>query len=135
MSEHFESLLAGAILAAGRAYAPYSNFSVGAAIRAKNGQQFNGCNVENASYPLGLCAERNAITTAVAEGIKPGELTELVLFIDREELFSPCGACRQVISEFMPANATVTACNANGEQKQWTVEQLLPDGFSLPDSD
>ncbi|MDX1348587.1 MAG: cytidine deaminase [Thiomicrorhabdus chilensis] len=133
MSKQFDTLLSMAKVAAAKAYAPYSNFQVGAAIHTKNGQTFMGCNVENASYGMAICAERNAITTAVTESVQPGEIDELVLYIDRPELFSPCGACRQVISEFMKPDAKVTACNKNGETKTWTVQGLLPDGFSMPE--
>jgi cytidine deaminase len=128
-----EQLLSLAKTGASRAYAPYSNFQVGAALSTKDGQSFIGCNVENASYGLSLCGERNAIFSAVAQGVQPGGITELVLFIDRDELFSPCGACRQVIAEFMPKDAMVTAFNKNGEQQSWTVAGLLPDGFSMPE--
>ena len=132
MSEQFEQLRQQAKAAAAVAYAPYSQFQVGAALVTESGQVFAGCNVENASYGLTICAERNAITTAVTAGVKPGDMTELVLYIDRVELFSPCGACRQMISEFMPAQSRITACNKNWETKSWTVAGLLPDGFTLP---
>lgn len=133
MSTTFKNLKKVAEDTSKLAYAPYSNFHVGASIRTKSGEVYGGCNVENGSYSLGLCAERNAITTAVANGHKPGDIVELVLYIGRDELFSPCGACRQVISEFMPADAKVTACNALGDTKEWTVAELLPDGFQLPE--
>ena len=133
MSDSFEELKQTAITASERAYAPYSNFPVGAAIRTTSGEVFGGCNVENASYGLGLCGERNAIFSAVAAGHKPGDIVELVLYIPRDELFSPCGACRQVMSEFMPVDSKVTACNLKGETKEWTVAELLPDGFQMPE--
>lgn len=119
--------------AAENAYAPYSEFSVGAAILTASGEIIAGCNVENGSYGLGLCAERNAITTAVAKGCKPGDIKELVIYIDHDELFSPCGGCRQVMNEFMPANAPVTSYNAKGESQSWTMRGLLPDGFVMPE--
>jgi cytidine deaminase len=133
MGHNVKPLLELAKTGAARAYAPYSQFQVGAGLVTQSGETFLGCNVENASYGLALCAERNAITSAVSAGVKPGEITELVIFIDRDELFSPCGACRQVIAEFMKPDAPVTAFNKHGDQKNWTVKQLLPDGFSMPD--
>lgn len=117
--------------AAERAYTPYSHFSVGAAITTKQGETILGCNVENAAYPVTLCAERNAITTAVANGAKPGDITEVVIFVDTEEVASPCGACRQVMSEFMSQQAKVTSFNGSGDSKTWTVAELLPDSFTL----
>lgn len=119
-----------------KAYAPYSQFPVGAAIAVNNYEQtVVGCNVENASFGLTICAERNAIAAAAAQGIRPGDINELVIYIDRDELFSPCGACRQVIAEFLPSNAQVTAYNRRGEEKVWTVAGLLPDGFRMPEDD
>jgi cytidine deaminase len=132
MKQEEHPLLVLAKQGASRAYAPYSNFQVGAGVSTVKGETFLGCNVENVSYGLGLCAERNAISTAVANGAKPGELAELVVFVDGEELISPCGACRQVIAEFMKPDAPVSTFNNKGVQKTWTVAELLPDGFVLP---
>jgi cytidine deaminase len=125
------ALLTLAKLGAQRAYAPYSKFQVGAALRLTSGKDYAGCNVENSSYPLTLCAERNAITSAVAEGARPGDFQELVVYVDSEDITSPCGACRQVMSEFMAQDAKVTSYNGRGESKTWTVAELLPDSFSL----
>lgn len=133
MSNTQEQLLALAKEAAAQAYAPYSQFPVGAVVSLKNDATVKGCNVENASFGLTVCAERNAISAAAVQGARPGDINELVLYIDRDELFSPCGACRQVIAEFLPASSTVTAYNANGEKKIWTVAELLPDGFQMPE--
>ncbi len=110
------------------AYAPYSKFHVGAAIRA-SGQNYSGANVENASYGLSMCAERTALFTAVRAGSQ--DLEEVVVITDASPPSSPCGACRQVLFEFAKdANAVVvTAVNPQGEQRQWTLAQLLPDGF------
>jgi cytidine deaminase len=112
-----------------RAYAPYSKFKVGAAVEM-DGQIFQGTNVENASYPLGVCAERNAIACAIVAGAR--ELTEVAVCTDASPPSSPCGACRQVLFEFArdPAAVTVTAINNQGERRSWTLAQLLPDGFS-----
>ena len=133
MSEHTEKLLQLAQQAAANAYAPYSNFSVGAALTTKVGQHFNGCNVENACYNLGQCAERNAINSAATQGVRPGEITELVVFVDREPFTTPCGGCRQVIAEFMAADAEVIAVNSEGKRKRWSVAELLPYSFNKSD--
>jgi cytidine deaminase len=133
MTDHFTALYDLAKAGAAAAYAPYSKFQVGAALATADGTLFSGCNVENGSYSLGLCAERNAITTAVSAGVKPGEIERLVLFIDRPELFSPCGGCRQVMSEFIKPTAVISATNGQGLRKDWTMAELLPDGFQLPD--
>lgn len=118
-----------AIEAQKSAYAPYSKFRVGAALRA-NGKTFVGANVENASYGLAICAERTAMFAAVIAGAL--QLEECVVITDASPPSSPCGACRQVLREFTgdPTKVTVTAINAKGEARHWTVAELLPDGFS-----
>lgn len=131
MSQPETELKAAAKAVAEHAYVPYSQFPVGAALRTRNGKVFSGCNIENRSYPLGMCGERNAINTAAATGVRPGEITELVVFMPGEHLFSPCGGCRQVIAEFMPADGVVWATNDGEAYKRWTVAELLPDGFSF----
>ncbi len=108
---------------AARAYAPYSDFHVGAAVRARDGRIFEGVNVENASYPLGICAERAALARAVAEGYGPGELEELAVTA------SPCGGCRQWLHEFRLDR--VTFKNADGEMVSRTPAELLPETFEL----
>ena len=115
--------------AQGRAYAPYSKFKVGAALRM-SGQEFDGANLENASYSLTICAERAAIATAVVAGAR--DLEEIVVCTDASPPSSPCGACRQVLVEFArdPAAVTVTSVNPQGERRAWTLAQLLPDSFS-----
>ena len=112
-----------------RAHAPYSKFMVGAAVRV-DGQIFEGVNVENASYPLSVCAERNAIAAAIAAGARA--LEAVAVCTDASPPSSPCGACRQVLAEFAadPAQVTVVAVNPKGERRSWTLAQLLPDGFS-----
>ena len=111
------------------AYAPYSKFHVGAAVQM-DGQVFAGVNVENASYPLSVCAERNAIAAAVAAGAR--HLEAVAVFTHASPPSSPCGGCRQVLREFAadPSTVTVTAINDKGERRSWTLEQLLPDSFS-----
>lgn len=110
------------------AYAPYSKFQVGASIITESGDIFAGCNVENASFGLTMCAERNAIFQGVAKGHQ--KFTTLVLYTETKSLTPPCGACRQVIVEFFPQTAQIFAVNHFGDTKSWTVAQLLPDYFS-----
>jgi cytidine deaminase len=110
------------------AYAPYSKFHVGAAVRV-SGQSYSGANVENASYGLSMCAERTAMFTAVRAGSQ--SLEEVVVITNASPPSSPCGACRQVLFEFAKdaSAVVVTAVNPQGEQRSWTLAQLLPDGF------
>jgi cytidine deaminase len=112
-----------ALAVAQRAYAPYSNYLVGAAVRARDGRIFEGVNVENASYPLGICAERAALAGAVVEGCGPGDLEELAVTA------APCGGCRQWLYEFKLER--VTFKNAAGEVVIRTPEELLPETFEL----
>jgi cytidine deaminase len=112
-----------AVAIAQRAYAPYSNYFVGAAVRTRDGRIFEGVNVENASYPLGICAERAALARAVGEGCRPGDLDEIAITA------SPCGGCRQWIYEFKLDR--VTFKNAAGEVVSRTPAELLPETFEL----
>ena len=112
-----------AVAAADRAYAPYSGYLVGAAVRARDGRVFEGVNVENASYPLGICAERSALAGAVVAGCTPGDLEEIAITA------SPCGGCRQWLHEFRLDR--VTFKNAGGEVVSRTPAELLPDTFEL----
>lgn len=133
-----DELLAAAREALKHAYAPYSKFQVGAAILTADGKTFTGCNVENASYGLTVCAERNAIFAAVVasplspSGVKPhGKINLVAVAVATEPRVagSPCGACRQVIWEF-GSDAVVYYQGENGIKEQ-TIAQLLPDGFIL----
>ncbi len=108
--------------ASGRAYAPYSKFHVGAAVLARDGGVITGVNVENASYPLGVCAERAALSRAVAEGIRPGEVEAIAITA------SPCGGCRQWLLEF---GADRIVFENAGEMHTLTPAELLPESFSL----
>ena len=114
-----------------KAYAPYSKFYVGAAAYTAQGHIVQGCNVENASYGLTTCAERNCIAQAIIHGEKA--LTAMVIYTEQEKLTPPCGACRQVIAEFFEPLANIRAANHLGDKKQWTVAELLPDAFSPKD--
>ena len=107
----FDDLLTLARSAREKAYAPYSNFLVGAALLTRDGHQFSGCNVENASYGLCLCAERTALFSAVAAGCRPGDFTAMVVIADTAEPVSPCGACRQVMSELCDGAMPVLLAN------------------------
>jgi cytidine deaminase len=106
-----------------RAYAPYSNFLVGAVLRARDGTLFDGVNVENAAYPLGVCAEKSAYVAAVTAGYKPGDFDLIVINA------SPCGGCRQWHVEFKVDR--VVFANNDGELVEYTADELLPDTFVL----
>lgn len=114
-----------------KAYAPYSKFKVGAALVTESGELFTGCNVENASYGLTICAEQNAITNGVSKLGNSFSIRTLVVTGDTDDPLPPCGACRQVIAEFSSPNTTVIACSKNGTFKKFTVKDLLPSSFSL----
>jgi cytidine deaminase len=118
-----DDLYERAVAIAERAYAPYSDFHVGAAVRARDGRVFEGINVENASYPLGICAERTAIARAVGEGCRPGDLEEIAVTA------APCGGCRQWLFEFRLER--VTFRKADGEVVSRTPAELLPETFEL----
>ena len=106
-----------------RAYAPYSNFLVGAVLRARDGTLFDGVNVENAAYPLGVCGEKSAYVAAVTAGYRPGDFDLLVINA------SPCGGCRQWHVEFKVDR--VVFANNDGELVEYTPDELLPDTFVL----
>ena|SRR5690554_2129590 len=114
--------------AAQRAYAPYSRFKVGAVLTLKNGETIVGCNVENVSYGLSNCAERTAIFSALAQGVQLADVTQVTIFTPSDEVYSPCGACRQVMAEFLNADTPVISTSNGGEQ-HWTVSELLPHAF------
>lgn len=118
-----QQLVTQAIEVAGRAYAPYSRFHVGAVLVGKDGRIFSGCNVENISYGLTICAERNAVFTAVAAGCR--EFVKIVITADTELPASPCGACRQVLAEFNP-DLEVVLSNFRGQTETFRLSQLLP---------
>ena len=121
-----EDLLSAAIYARQNAYVPYSGFKVGAALRGSAGEIFSGCNVENASYGLTLCAERTTVCTAVAAGVQT--FTQMVIVADSETPCPPCGACRQFLFEFAP-NLELWVANLSGETKFHRLCDLLPEAF------
>jgi len=114
-------------------YSPYSNFAVGAALLCKDGEVFKGTNVENSSYPLCMCAERNALYNAYMHGYTKDDFVALALSADTDEPCSPCGACRQVLSEIFPSKAPIYMTNLKGQIKETNVEELLPFAFSKED--
>jgi cytidine deaminase len=109
--------------AAAKAYAPYSNYLVGAVVRTRDGREFAGVNVENAAYPLGVCAEKTAIAKAVSDGYKPGDFDAIGITA------SPCGGCRQWLYEF--GFESVTFVNREGALVTYTAAELLPDTWDL----
>jgi cytidine deaminase len=123
MDDADRALYDQAAAAAARAYAPYSAFNVGAVVRARDGRIFAGVNVENAAYPLGICAEKAAIARAVADGCRPGDLEAIGITA------SPCGGCRQWLAEFRLDR--VVYARGTGEVVVATPAELLPDTFVL----
>ena len=121
------ALIAAAREAMGRAYAPYSRFKVGAALRADDGSLHAGANVENSAYPQGQCAEASAIGVLVAAG--RSRVLEAAVIADAPEVCVPCGGCRQRLREFMPLDGLVHLCSAAGDQRTVTLEELLPMSF------
>ncbi|MCP9483713.1 cytidine deaminase [Shimia sp. CNT1-13L.2] len=122
------SLQKDALAVRENAYAPYSNFKVGAAIRAENGEVFTGCNVENVAYPEGTCAEAGAIAAMIAAG--ETRLTEVYVVADSSHPVTPCGGCRQKLSEFGTSDVVVTMANLDGTELKMTLAELLPGAFT-----
>ena len=124
----YQDQIAKAKEAYAKAYAPYSNFRVGAAALTESGKVVNGCNVENASYGLTVCAERNCIANAVIQGEQ--NIKSIVVYTEQVKLTPPCGACRQVIAEFLPQDGEVMSINHLGDYELWSVSELLPNAFT-----
>ena len=123
MTDADRELLDGADAVAAHAYAPYSKFHVGAAIRTRDGRVFEGVNVENAAYPLGVCAEKTTLGAAVAAGVRPGDVEAIAINA------SPCGGCRQWLHEF--GVERVIYRRADGDVAVTTPAEILPDTFEL----
>ena len=123
-----QDLRQAAVTACQAAYVPYSHFAVGASLMTSQGLVYTGCNIENASFGLTNCAERTAIFNAVSEGHR--DITSLVVYGQTKEPIAPCGACRQVMAEFMDPEASVTLLAADGRAIERTVAQLLPHAFT-----
>ncbi|KYD11590.1 cytidine deaminase [Heyndrickxia sporothermodurans] len=126
-----EELIKEAEAARNKAYVPYSKFPVGAALLTEDGKVYHGCNIENAAYSVGNCAERTALFKAYSEG--DTKFAALVVTANTDRPVSPCGACRQVISELCPKDMKVILTNLNGDIQEITVEELLPGAFSPED--
>ncbi|WP_339244976.1 cytidine deaminase [Bacillus sp. FSL R5-0523] len=126
-----QELITEALKARDMAYAPYSKFQVGAALLTKDGKVYRGCNIENAAYSMCNCAERTALFKAVSEG--DTEFQMLAVAADTPGPVSPCGACRQVISELCTKDVIVVLTNLQGQIIEMTVEELLPGAFSSED--
>lgn len=129
MQRTYESLIEEAKNVSANAYAPYSKFKVGACALFESGNIYTGCNVENGSYGLSLCAERNALSSAVAAGEK-SKLNAIAIFSPNTSDCTPCGACRQWIYEFSQ-DAKVILENEDKTLKIYNIKELLPDGFLL----
>ena len=126
-----ETLITAAIAAMGKAYAPYSGFSVGAAILDEHGAVHTGANIENAAYPQGCCAEASAISALVMSG---GQQIQKIAVAGRGEvLCTPCGGCRQKIREFGSAQTEILICDETGLRQSFTLDELLPHSFG-PDN-
>jgi len=115
------------------AYVPYSHFRVSAVLELKNGETIKGINVENASYGLSNCAERSALFAAYSQGVKKEDIKSILVLTDKDYFVSPCGACRQVMSELMEPDAKVYFANNKGEIKELLNKDLLPHGFTKED--
>ena len=114
-----------------KAYVPYSKFKVGAALLTDDGKVYHGCNIENAAYSMCNCAERTALFSAYAHNDK--KFSKLAVVADTDQPVSPCGACRQVISELCEQDMVVVLTNLKGDTKELTVQELLPGAFSPED--
>ena len=123
------ALLAAAKTAQNRAYSPYSNFKVGAAILSSQEHIYSGCNVENAAYPLGQCAEASAIASMIVNGDK--NIDEILILSPTEQICPPCGGCRQKIQEFSHPETLVHMSNNKGEITTLTMAEILPLAFKL----
>ena len=127
MASDVDELLAAAKAVQARAYAPYSRFRVGAAVRTASGNVYSGCNVENAAYPQGSCAEAGAISVMVAAGDR--EIVAVLTVCDGEAISTCCGGCRQRLREFANGNTPIYAAGPEGVRATFTLDELLPHSF------
>ena len=114
-----------------KAYSPYSKAKVGATVLDRQGNVHSGCNIENASYGLTQCAERNALAAAINAGVERGQAHIILIYATGFDVLAPCGACRQVMSELMADDAIVISCHSETEYKCWSLAELLPNSFVL----
>lgn len=115
------------------AYAPYSNFPVSAIVVVKDGREFSGVNVEDASYRAGVCAERNAIFSALTNGVRKGDFKEINVMVSSGSISTPCFVCRQMILELFDSDAIIRCFNTKGEFVEYTVKDLCPYPFGSDD--
>ncbi|MFM2076984.1 MAG: hypothetical protein RJA49_874 [Actinomycetota bacterium] len=127
MTPDQQELFAAAVTAMSRAYAPYSNFPVGCAVRTAEGTVYAGCNVENSAYPQGWCAEASAIAAMVSAGER--QIVEVLTVCQGELLSTCCGGCRQKLREFAALDVRVHACGPEGIRATFTIDELLPASF------
>ena len=128
-----KQIIEEALKAREHSYSPYSNFAVGAAVLAKDGRVFHGCNIENSAYGCALCAERVAFFKSVSEGYSKDDLILMGVVADTPGPTSPCGSCRQVISELYPRDQKIVLGNLNGDYYETDANELLP--FAFEESD
>jgi len=127
-STQVASLREAALRALDNAYAPYSNFRVGAALLTRSGEVITGCNMENSAYGLAICAETLAVASAVSQGLT--EFEEIAIATEDSEPTPPCGACRQVLNEFAP-NIRISSYTREGKEAAWSLDELLPHAFVM----
>ena len=128
-----QELIQAAIEARSLSYSPYSHFAVGAAILCRDGSIYVGANIENASYPLCMCAERTCLYSAMMDGKTSEDFIAFAVVADTEDPTSPCGACRQVLSELYPQDAPIYMANLKGDIQETTIRELLPFAFDGDD--
>ena len=133
MKKEYIELYNEAVKARENAYVPYSKFKVGAAVLLKNGKIVSGFNIENSSYGLCNCAERNALFRTYMEGYKKEDIEALLVLADTDRAVSPCGACRQVMSELMSLETLVVLTNLKGDVIETNVDKLIPYSFNSED--
>ena len=122
-----DSLFETARAAQRNAYAPYSGYRVGAAVRSVSGAVYGGCNVENAAYPVGICAEASAIAAMICA--EAGRISDILVYAEGDALVTPCGACRQRIREFAQGPARVHVAGPEGVRRTFDIDELLPPAF------
>ncbi len=125
----YQKLIDKAVKASEKSYCPYSKFAVGACVLTQNGNTYSGCNFENSSYGLSICAERNAVGSALAEGER--KIKAIAVYSPNKQYCQPCGACRQVLNEFEPEEGLDVITSGDNGLKIVKLDELLPEGFNL----